>query len=115
MGLFASQRSTADRFAADVRNLVTHADELLRMTASYSGEKVTDARARLGEKVSEMRDVLDRAQSAAATQGKRAIKATNNAAKATNSYVRQHPWQALGIGLAVGAAIGLVSFWNNKR
>lgn len=115
MGLFATNRTTAERFAADVRNLVTHADELLRMTSNHAGDSVTtarkslnDARQRLGDKVSQMRDIVDRAQSTATTQSKRAV-------KATDSYVREHPWYALGIGLAIGAAIGLLSLWSTRR
>ena len=77
-------KATKDRLVADLRSLVDDADELVRMTATYSGDRVAGARDRLGEKLGEMRELVERAQSTATGQSKRAV-------KATNEYVHQYP------------------------
>jgi ElaB/YqjD/DUF883 family membrane-anchored ribosome-binding protein len=91
-----------------LRSLVDDADELVRMTANYSGDRVAGARDRLGEKLGEMRVMVDRAQTSVTGHGRRAI-------KSSHQYVRRYPWRALGIAIGVGVAIGVVSMFGTRK
>ena len=38
----------------------------------------------------------------------KAVERTRAAAKATDHYVHEHPWQAIGVAAAIGVVIGLL-------
>jgi ElaB/YqjD/DUF883 family membrane-anchored ribosome-binding protein len=90
------------KLAADFKNLVSDAEEMLKTTATQSGEGLATARARLQDKLGQMRDKLADAQDYAVDRYK-------YAAGATDRYVRDNPWQAVGIAVAVGVLIGVFS------
>lgn len=91
-----------NKLAADFKNLVSDAEDMLKNTASQSGEGIAIARQRLQEKLGQMKDKLAEAQDYAVDKYK-------YAAGATDRYVRDNPWQAVGIAVAVGALIGFLS------
>jgi ElaB/YqjD/DUF883 family membrane-anchored ribosome-binding protein len=66
-------------------------------TADVAGEKVGEARKRLAA-------ALDRAREIAARVRDKAVEG----AKATDEAVREHPYQAIGIALGVGALLGFL-------
>jgi ElaB/YqjD/DUF883 family membrane-anchored ribosome-binding protein len=78
------------------------------MSANYSGDRVAGARERLGEKLAEMRSLVERAQGSIAGQSSRA-------ARYTNQYVHRYPWRSLGIAVGVGVAIGLLGMLTSRR
>jgi ElaB/YqjD/DUF883 family membrane-anchored ribosome-binding protein len=106
--LVSNAQATKDRLVADLRSLVEDADELVRMSASYSGDRVAGARERLGEKLTEMRSLVERAQGSIAGHG-------SHAARQTHQYVQRYPWRSLGIAVGVGVAIGLLGMLSSRR
>jgi ElaB/YqjD/DUF883 family membrane-anchored ribosome-binding protein len=92
---------TAEKLAADLRLVVADAEELLRATASQAGETVAAARARV-------QDSLDSAKASLGPLGEEAAEQARAAAHATDDYVREHPWQAVGIAVLAGVALGLL-------
>ncbi len=72
----------------DVEQLADDARALMTATADVAGEKVDAARQRLAAALAQVRD-----------------KAVQSA-KAADKVVREHPYQAIAIGVGVGALIG---------
>jgi ElaB/YqjD/DUF883 family membrane-anchored ribosome-binding protein len=83
--------------ANDLGTLAEDASALMAATADVAGEKVGEARKRLGV-------ALDKAKEIAANVRDKAIQS----AKATDEAVREHPYQAMVIALGVGACIGYI-------
>lgn len=96
-----SKAISADKLMEDLRLVVTDAEELLRATAGQAGEKVAVARARAEESIDAAKIRIAQAGYAAAAQ-------TREAAKATDDYVHDNPWTAVGVAAAVGIVIGVL-------
>lgn len=93
--------ASKDKLVADLRLVVTDAEELLRATASQAGEKVSAARERIQASLASARIKLTEAERAALEKAK-------EAAKEADEYVHEHPWQAVGIAAAAGLVLGLL-------
>lgn len=83
-----------EKLARDVRVLASDVEELLKATATQTGEKIAEARAH--------------AQAAIANARATAIEQGRHAAHATDQYVHQNPWTSIGISAGVGLLIGLL-------
>jgi ElaB/YqjD/DUF883 family membrane-anchored ribosome-binding protein len=90
-----------DKLVQDLKIVISDAEELLRATASTAGERVAAAR----EKV---QGSLDRAKFKLAEVEDILIDKGKQAARVTDDYVRENPWQAVGIAAGVGVLIGLL-------
>jgi ElaB/YqjD/DUF883 family membrane-anchored ribosome-binding protein len=85
----------------DLRVVVADAEELLRATAGQAGDKVSSARERIQESVIAAKGRLMAAEEAV-------VAGTRQAAKATDDYVHDNPWKAVGIGAGVGLIVGML-------
>lgn len=92
---------TKDKLVADLKVVITDAEELLLATAAQAGEKASAARARIQESLKVAKEKLSQAEVIALDKAKAA-------ARATDDYVRENPWAAVGIGAAVGLVIGML-------
>jgi ElaB/YqjD/DUF883 family membrane-anchored ribosome-binding protein len=90
-----------EKLASDLRVVIADAEELLRATAGQMGEKAVIARERIQESLRVAKDKLARAEDVV-------IDKTKAAARATDDYVHDHPWGAVGIAAAVGLVIGML-------
>ena len=79
----------------EMNKLAEDAQALLSATADVAGEKVGEARKRLAAAVERGREVYGRVRDQAI-----------ESAKATDEVVREHPYQAIGIGVGIGAILG---------
>jgi ElaB/YqjD/DUF883 family membrane-anchored ribosome-binding protein len=93
--------TTADELGANLKQLVSDADELLAATAGSTDSKVADLRKRIGETLKGARSRLHDAQESAVARAKAA-------GQATDKYVHEHPWQSVGVAAAAGAVVGLL-------
>ena len=94
--------AASEHVMKNVRGFVDGAEELLRATAHFSGEGLAAARARVAEQVDELRQTMGDARDYARDKARRA-------AVTTDQYVRHNPWQAVGIAMAAGVAIGFLA------
>lgn len=92
---------TKEKLMQDFRVVVADAEELLRATAGLAGEKVSAARERIQENLSAAKVRLSAAEEAV-------IAKTKQAARATDEYVHENPWKAVGIGAGVGLIVGIL-------
>jgi ElaB/YqjD/DUF883 family membrane-anchored ribosome-binding protein len=81
----------------DLGSLAEDARALMSATSEVAGEQVGEARKRLAA-------ALDRAREVAGRVRDRAVAG----AKATDECVREHPYQAIAIGVGIGALIGYI-------
>ena len=90
-----------EKLASDLRIVIADAEELLRATAGQMGEKAVVARERIQESLRIAKDKLARAEEIM-------VDRTKAAARATDDYVHDHPWGAVGIAAAVGLVMGML-------
>jgi ElaB/YqjD/DUF883 family membrane-anchored ribosome-binding protein len=90
-----------DALVKDFTEVLTEADTLLKQATKESGEKASDLRAQVETKLRAAKVKLQEMQDDAMDRAK----AT---ARATDEYVRDNPWQALGVAAALGVLVGLL-------
>ncbi|MGD9834656.1 MAG: YqjD family protein [Piscinibacter sp.] len=90
-----------ERLNADFAKVMEDIDALVNATATKAEGEATALRARIRDRLGEATDTLSNAQRAAVARAK-------DAAKATDEYVHEHPWQMVGAAAAVGLAIGVL-------
>ncbi len=88
----------------DVGTLAEDARALMAATADVAGEKVAEARQRLGAALENGKELYGRAR-AKAIEG----------AKAADQAVHEHPYQAIGIALGFGALLGYLLARRSQR
>ena len=96
-------KETADtaQLLADFKALVADAEALLDATANQGGEAVVNLRAKAEESLAAAKVKLADAQDVLVEKGR-------VAAKATDDYVHEKPWHAVGIAAGVGLVVGLL-------
>lgn len=92
---------TKEKLVADLKIVVADAEELLRATAAQAGEKVSAARERIQTSLAAAKVKLTEAERAL-------LEKTKEAAKATDEFVHEHPWKAVGIAAGAGLLIGIL-------
>jgi ElaB/YqjD/DUF883 family membrane-anchored ribosome-binding protein len=95
------EQVTKAKLMEDLRTVFADVEELLKATASQTGDRITAARAKAEESLKVAKARLAEVQAAVAAQ-------TKVAAKAADDYVRANPWQAVGISAAVGFMFGML-------
>ena len=79
----------------DMGQLAEDARALMTATADVAGEKVSEARKRLAAALDHGKEIYGRVREKAV-----------EGAKAADEAVHEHPYQAIGIALGVGAILG---------
>jgi len=92
---------STDRLVQDLKTVVADAEELVRATANQAGEKAAVARERIQESLQRAKVKLVEAEQVAMVHAKQA-------ANATDQYVRENPWTAVGIAAGAGLLLGLL-------
>jgi len=86
---------------SDVAKVIDDAEELLAQADASTGEQAAELRRRglrllrqAAEKAQDLQDAV--------------VERSKAAAQATDDYVHDHPWKAIGVAAAVGLAVGLL-------
>ena len=90
-----------EKLMNDLKVVIADAEELLKMTASQVGDKATELRTRMQTRLNQAKADLARLQEITVVKAK-------EVGQATDTYVRENPWQAVGIAAGVGFLIGLL-------
>lgn len=93
--------ASKEQLVRDFKVLVADAEALLKATAGQSGEAVAAMRAKVNESLAVAKVKLSEAEQMALEKAKAA-------AVATDEYVHEKPWQAVGIAAGIGLVIGLL-------
>lgn len=88
-------------FIENVKESLDDAEKLLREAAGASGDKAAQLRESAMESLRRTRTALYDAQDALLTQGRKA-------ARVTDDYVHDNPWQAIGLAGVAGLLVGML-------
>ncbi|MFC4276938.1 DUF883 family protein [Achromobacter aloeverae] len=97
-----------EKVAASLRELMAGTEDLLRSTASYTGEEVEGARKRL-------RRQLDAARSMAGEWEQSASERYRRASAVTDEYVHENAWKSIGVAALVGLLLGACLTSGDRR
>ena len=92
---------TASQLIDDLTAVVRDAESLLRATATQTGDKVEEIRARAEETVRQAKERL-------AGVEEQAIERARLLAGEADEYVRGNPWQAVAVAAGLGLLLGLL-------
>ena len=96
-----AQTEAVEKSRGDLRTVLSDMEDYLRATASQTGEKIGAIRERLT-------DHMQTAKERLADTREVVVDKTKQAARATDDYVRDNPWHAVGIAAGVGLVIGML-------
>ena len=96
-----SMEKLSDDVIADFKEVVADTEALLKATANQGGEKLAEVRAKAEESLRVMKDRMVAAEAALVVK-------TKAAAKATDVYVHENPWKAIGVAAGFSLVIGLL-------
>ncbi len=99
----ASQASveSQEQLVTDIKSVISEAEEMLSATADQAGEKATKLRDRIQARLREAKVRLSDAEAVLVAK-------TKAAARATDDYVHESPWTAVGVAAGVGLLVGLI-------
>lgn len=93
--------ATTDQLVADLKTVMNDAEALLKATSTQTGERVQEVRARAEQSLRQARARVTEIE-------QEAMRAAREMADATEEYVRDNPWQSVGVAAGVGLLIGLL-------
>jgi len=83
-------------------SMITDSENLLKAAATASGESLTAVRAKIDKN-------LRSAGAAVAEASRPVLDSAGKTAVATDDYVRGHAWTVVGVAIAVGVLIGVLT------
>jgi ElaB/YqjD/DUF883 family membrane-anchored ribosome-binding protein len=92
--------ASRDKLVEDVKVLSKDVQELLKATASVVGDKAAEARVRVQDSLKSAQDKLSVVHENVKAKGQEAF-------NATDTYVRDNPWNAVGIAAGIGFILGI--------
>ncbi len=90
-----------EQLLSDLKAVVADSEELLKATAGDLDERATAARAKVQESLRTAKVKIEELDAEVMAR-------LNDAAKATDQYVHEHPWGAVGIAAAAGLLVGVL-------
>ena len=90
-----------ERLVDDFATVLAEAEDMLKRAATETGDKARDLRSQVETKLLRAKLRLQELEADA-------LDKTKAAARATDDYVHDNPWQAIGVAAAIGLLVGLV-------
>lgn len=97
----SSTEQQKDQLMEDLNLVIRDAEDLLKNTSNQTDEGFRAAKARFEQTLKNAKAEVQRIEEVVVTR-------TKEAAKATDVYVRENPWQSAGIAAAVGLLVGVL-------
>jgi ElaB/YqjD/DUF883 family membrane-anchored ribosome-binding protein len=94
-------QSSRDKMVDQFSSVLTEAEDMLKRAANETGERAKDLRNQVEAKLLAAKLQLQELQGVASDRAK-------EAARATDDYVHDHPWQVIGVAAASGFIAGLL-------
>ncbi|MDR0247856.1 MAG: DUF883 family protein [Burkholderiales bacterium] len=91
----------SEKLVDDFSTVLSEAESLLHDAATETGEKARDLRQQIEAKLATAKLRLQEVEGQLTDRAR-------ICARATDDFVHDHPWQAVGIGAAIGLALGLL-------
>ncbi len=90
-----------DKLMADLKVVIRDAEELLANTGQQAGEGFKVAKAKFEDSLKVAKMELASAQDLVMAKSKEAV-------QSADQYVKENPWQAVGMGAALGVILGFL-------
>jgi len=90
-----------DKLMQDLNQVIRDAEDLLKNTENQTGEGFRAAKARFEHTLGNAKAEVQRLEQLVVTKAK-------ETAQATDTYVKENPWQSAGIAAGVGLLLGLL-------
>ena len=90
-----------EQLVSDIKTVISEAEDLLGATADQAGEKMANLRVRINARLSDAKVRLVEAEELLREK-------TRAAAQATDDYVHESPWTAIGIAAGAGLLVGVL-------
>ena len=99
----AQARGETDESASkgEFHNFIADIEDLITSMTPLTGEDLARAKAKLSARVAAAKESVDEMSS-------EVVQRARKTARVTNRYVEDNPWQAVGIGAALGMLIGVL-------
>ncbi len=97
----ADVQPAKDKLLHDFNAVVADTEELLKSLTTASGEKAQALRATIEQNLKASRERLNQIEQAA-------LDRTRATVRATDEYVRVHPWESIAITAAIAGILGIV-------
>lgn len=101
MNAQTTQDITTDTLVEDLKIVMRDAEALIKATSAQTGEKIQEVRVRAEESLRQARERLSLIEA-------EALKRAREVAEVTEEYVRENPWQSLGIAAGIGLVLGIL-------
>lgn len=92
---------TKEQLIADFKTVVSDAEALIKATANQGGEALASVRAKAEASLARAKAQMADAEAALLVRAKAA-------AKATDVYVHENPWKAIGISAGLALLVGFI-------
>ena len=92
--------SDQEQLVSDMKSSIADAEDMLHATADQVGDKFAKLRARIQDRLQDAKMRLAEAEDALVAKSRAA-------ARATDEYVHESPWTAIGVAAGIGLLIGL--------
>jgi ElaB/YqjD/DUF883 family membrane-anchored ribosome-binding protein len=92
---------STDQLVADLKTVMEDAEALLKATSALTGEKIQEVRARAEESLRQAKVRLSAVE-------EEAMRRARELAGAADEYVRDNPWQSVGIAAGIGLVVGML-------
>jgi ElaB/YqjD/DUF883 family membrane-anchored ribosome-binding protein len=99
--VLATASSVGSALSREVQYFLADIEDLVKATTSLTGEELARAKVKLAERIAA-------AKASVGQMGGAIADGTRHAAQATDSYVHERPWQAIGIGAGLGVLVGFL-------
>jgi ElaB/YqjD/DUF883 family membrane-anchored ribosome-binding protein len=96
-----AEEPSVEKLMDDLRQVVVDVEDLMKVTAGQVGERVGEARARAQETLTSARARLSEFE-------QQARERAGEMAGEADTYVRENPWQAVGIAAGVAFLLGIL-------
>ena len=96
-----TQTGARDQLLSDLKTVVHDAEAWLRHSGHLTGEELKAAKAKFERTLVAAKENIVHLEETV-------VEKTKVAAKATDEYVKENPWKAVGLGTAIGVVIGML-------
>lgn len=101
MSISAGSSDTREKITSELKNVIREAEDLLKGNARQAESTLLSAKDRIEANLNAMRKGLGQAQESI-------VQHSRDAAESTDDYVKNHAWQAVGVGALAGLVVGLL-------
>lgn len=98
---YSHTEAMKQKLLAEFNAVVTEAEHLLKFVTDEGGDKANALRAKMEKKLNAAKERLRSLEDTV-------VDKSRAAARVTDEYVHENPWQSIGVAAGVGAVLGAV-------